>query len=175
MRISRRGRSVGTVDVVVIGAGHSGLAMSRFLSEHAIDHVVLERGQVANSWRHERWDSLRLLTPNWQSRLPGYAYRGDDPDGFMTLPQVIEFIDRYAFTIGAPVRTSTTVVSVTQVDEGFRVMTQRGPWRCRAVVLASGAHNLPHIPALAALPKRTIVIAVSDELVAPSSLISGFP
>src|SRR5687768_18215722 len=118
MRISPRGQSVGTVDVVVIGAGHSGLAMSRFLSERAIDHVVLERGEVANSWRHERWDSLRLLTPNWQSRLPGHAYEGDDPDGFMTVSEVIAFIDRYAQAISAPVRTSTRVTSVRSDDDG---------------------------------------------------------
>ena len=74
---------------VVIGAGHSGLAMSRCLTEGSIDHVVLERGEVANTWRKERWDSLTLLTPNWLSRLPGYHYRGNDPDGFMTVPEVI--------------------------------------------------------------------------------------
>src|SRR5262244_240532 len=93
----------GTVDVVVVGAGHAGLAMSRFLSRSAIDHVVLERGEIANSWRHERWDSLRLLTPNWQSRLPGYKYSGADPDGFMSAQQVVGFIDTYATLIGAPV------------------------------------------------------------------------
>jgi len=71
----------GTTDVVVIGAGHSGLAMSAWLSAHAVDHVVLERGEIANSWRHERWDSLRLLTPNWQARLPDYHYAGDDQIG----------------------------------------------------------------------------------------------
>ena len=75
---------------VVIGAGHAGLAMSRCLAERSIDHVVLERGEVANSWRTERWDSLRLLTPNWQSRLPGFGYEGDDPDGFMTMPEVVD-------------------------------------------------------------------------------------
>ena len=79
---------------VVIGAGHGGLAMSRCLSDRSIDHVVLERSEVANSWRTERWDSLRLLTPNWQCRLPGHAYEGDDPDGFMTMPEVVDFIDR---------------------------------------------------------------------------------
>ena len=82
-----------TITTVVIGAGHAGLAMSRCLTERSIDHVVLERGEVANSWRTERWDSLRLLTPNWQSRLPGYGYEGDDPDGFRTMPEVIDFID----------------------------------------------------------------------------------
>ena len=73
---------------VVIGAGHAGLAMSRCLTDLSIDHVVLERGQVANSWRTERWDSLRLLTPNWLSRLPDWRYRGDDPEGYMTAAQV---------------------------------------------------------------------------------------
>ena len=83
---------------IIIGAGQSGLAMSRHLTARSIDHVVLERGEVANSWRTERWDSLRLLTPNWQSRLPGYAYTGNDPDGFMTMPEVVRFLQRYAET-----------------------------------------------------------------------------
>ena len=78
------------VTTVVIGAGHAGLATSRCLTERSIDHVVLERGDVANSWRRERWDSLRLLTPNWQTRLPGYRYDGADPDGFMTMAEVID-------------------------------------------------------------------------------------
>ena len=85
-----------TVTTVVIGAGHAGLAMSRCLTERSIDHVVLERGEVANTWRNERWDSLRLLTPNWQSRLPGFGYGGDDPDGYRTVPEVIQFIEDYA-------------------------------------------------------------------------------
>ncbi len=86
--------------------------MSRCLAERSIDHVVLERGEVANSWRTERWDSLRLLTPNWQSRLPGLAYDGDDPDGFMTMPEVVGFLERYAAAVAAPVRTHTAVTSV---------------------------------------------------------------
>src|SRR5258708_6035998 len=87
----------------VIGAGQSGLAMSRCLSDHSIDHVLLERKEVANSWRTERWHSLRLLTPNWQCRLPGYAYDGVEPDGFMTAREVVEFITDYAKVIAAPV------------------------------------------------------------------------
>src|ERR1700741_573133 len=76
-----------TTTTVVIGAGHAGLAMSRCLSLRSIDHVLLERGEVANTWKTQRWDSLRLLTPNWQSRLPGFSYDGDDPDAFMTMPE----------------------------------------------------------------------------------------
>ena len=86
--------------------------MSRCLAERAVDHVVLERGEVANSWRTERWESLRLLTPNWQSRLPGFGYDGDDPDGYRTMPEVVAFIAGYAEAIAAPVESHTTVTSV---------------------------------------------------------------
>jgi putative flavoprotein involved in K+ transport len=136
------------VTTVVIGAGHAGLATSRCLTERSIDHVVVERGEVANAWRHERWDSLRLLTPNWQSRLPGYRYEGADPDGFMAMSEVIEFISRFAVVAAAPVRTNTTVTSVRQAEEGFHVATSNGDLRCRCVVLASGAANLPSVPIL---------------------------
>ena len=81
---------------VIIGGGHAGLAMSRQLSDRSIDHVVLERSEVANSWRTERWDSLRLLTPNWLSRLPGYEYRGEDPHGFASMAEITALIDGYA-------------------------------------------------------------------------------
>ena len=81
-------RRAGATDVVVIGAGQAGLAMSYCLNERGIDHVVIERGEIANSWRNERWDSLKLLTPNWMTRLPGFSYSGDDPDGFMSVRDV---------------------------------------------------------------------------------------
>jgi len=76
--------------------------MSRCLAERSIDHVVLERGEIANSWRTERWDSLHLLTPNWQSRLPGFHYTGNNPDGYRTLSETIDFIANYARAIAAP-------------------------------------------------------------------------
>jgi putative flavoprotein involved in K+ transport len=111
---------------------------------------VLERGEVANSWRRERWDSLRLLTPNWQSRLPGYQYEGPDPDGYMTAREVIDFISRFAALSDAPVRTQTIVTSVKRTDSGFDVATSQGDLRCRSVILASGACNRPSVPALQA-------------------------
>jgi putative flavoprotein involved in K+ transport len=131
---------------VVIGAGHSGLAMSRCLTDRAIDHVVLERGEVANSWRTQRWDSLRLLTPNWMSRLPGHRYRGDDPDGYLTVPEVVELIGGYAKAVAAPVHTGTTVTAVRPASDGFTVETDRGPWHARTVVLASGAYTAASVP-----------------------------
>jgi putative flavoprotein involved in K+ transport len=124
--------------------------MSKHLTARSIDHVVFERGEVANSWRTERWDSLRLLTPNWQSRLPGYAYAGDDPDGFMTMPEVVRFLQRYAELSLAPVVTGTRVTRVRQEDGGYEVTTSQGPWRCRMVVIASGACNIAAIPTLSA-------------------------
>src|SRR5215469_10178444 len=100
--------------------------MSCCLAERSIDHVVLERGDVAHTWRTERWDSLRLLTPNWQSRLPGFSYSGPDPDGYRTLSEVIEFIATYARVISAPVRTRTRVTAVRRTERGYLVRTDQG-------------------------------------------------
>ncbi|WP_326559238.1 NAD(P)-binding domain-containing protein [Micromonospora sp. NBC_01796] len=133
---------------MVVGAGHAGLAASHFLTEQSIDHVVLDRGKVANSWRHERWDSLRLLTPNWQSRLPDHRYEGSDPDGYMTTGEVVEFIERFAAVARAPVRTGTNVTSVRRIDDGYHLTTSRGEIHCRTVVIASGACNRPVVPQL---------------------------
>jgi putative flavoprotein involved in K+ transport len=126
-----------------------GLAASRCLTERAIDHVVLERGEIANSWRRERWDSLRLLTPNWQSRLPGFGYDGADPDGYMTMHEVIDFISRFAVWSRAPVRTHTTVTAVKRAGAGYDVATTSGDLRCRSVLIASGACNVAAVPMLA--------------------------
>jgi len=109
---------------------------------------VLERGEVANSWRRERWDSLRLLTPNWLTRLPGQHYDGLDPDGYMTMGEVVDFVERFAAGSGAPVRTGTGVTSLRRTDDGYRVTTTAGPLDCRTVVIASGACNRPVVPAL---------------------------
>jgi putative flavoprotein involved in K+ transport len=137
--------------------------MSRCLAERSIDHVVLERGEVANTWKTERWDSLRLLTPNWQSRLPGYGYEGDDPDGYRTMPETIRFIERYAEVISAPVHTHTTVTSVRAIEQGYEVVTDRGTWKCRAVVIATGACNIPSVPAVSrALPGHIHQIAPKE-------------
>jgi putative flavoprotein involved in K+ transport len=114
---------------------------------------VLERGEVANSWRCERWDSLRLLSPNWQSRLPGVRYEGPDPDGYMTSADVVELIARLAVQARAPVRTGTNVTSVRRSGDGYRITTSQGEIQARTLLLASGACNRPTVPAFAhALP-----------------------
>ena len=132
---------------IVIGAGQAGLAMSRCLSERGIDHVVLERGQVAQRWRAQSWDSLHLLTPNWMTRLPGFQYDGDDRDGFMSTRELIGFLERYAAIAAAPLQTETTVKTVERAASGFRVTTDRGAWSAESVVVATGYCDLPEIPA----------------------------
>lgn len=158
---------------VIIGAGHAGLSMSRCLADRSIDHVVLERGEVANSWKTERWDSLRLLTPNWMSRLPGYGYEGDDPDGYRTMPQTIAFIEGYAEAIAAPVQTNTTVTSVRRNDAGYEVESDQGVWQCRAVVLASGACNIASVPAVAESVPSSVATLTSMQYRNPSQLEEG--
>lgn len=155
--------SVTRVPTVVIGAGHAGLAVSHQLSELSVDHVVLERGEVANTWRNERWDSLRLLTPNWQTRLPGFEYQGDDPDGFMTMPEVVDFISAYADLIEAPVETQTAVESLRRTGDRYSVASNGHVWDAAAVVIASGGFNRAKIPALAAdLPSNVQSVTAFD-------------
>jgi putative flavoprotein involved in K+ transport len=142
-------RLAGTTDVIVIGAGHAGLATSFLLTQNAVPHVVLERGEVANAWRERSWNSLKLLTPNWQTQLPGFNYSGDDPDGFMGMPELIAHLENYAEQSNAPIQTQTTVTSVREDGDTYRISTNRGEWRANAVVIASGASNTPTVPAVA--------------------------
>ncbi len=147
---------------VVVGAGHNGLAISHHLAERSIDHVVLERGRVGHSWRTQRWDSLRLLTPNWMTRLPGHGYDGDDPDGYLTAAQVADFITGYAAVSAAPVRPETAVSAVRAADDGFTVTTDQGEWQARTVVLAAGLTTCPLPPLAAALPAEIESISAVD-------------
>lgn len=142
---------------VVIGAGHCGLALSRHLAARSVDHVVLERGEVAHSWRTQRWDSLRLLTPNWMTRLPGHTHRGDDPDGYLSMPGVIRLLEEYA--TGAPVLTGVTVTSVQPRGQEYLVRTNRGAWRARTVVVATGGSAVAARPSVPLPPGITTVTA----------------
>jgi putative flavoprotein involved in K+ transport len=140
---------------LVIGGGQAGLAMSSCLLHRGIDHVVLERGRVAERWRSERWDSLRLLTPRWQTRLPGWYYRGSDPDGYMTRDELVTYLEGYAASFAAPVETGAEVTSVERSGSGFSVTTAAGAWRARNVVVATGHCMSPSVPSAArALPSQ---------------------
>lgn len=117
-----------SIDTVIIGAGQAGLATSWYLTRLGHDHVVLDRGRVGERWMSERWDSLRTLTPNWMSRLPGHRYEGPDPDGYMRAADLARYLDGYARSFGAPVETHTAV--------------ERGPSGCRSVRRAHRSRNV---------------------------------
>jgi putative flavoprotein involved in K+ transport len=133
-------------DVVIVGGGQAGLATSRCLADAGIDHVVLERGRLAERWRSERWDSLRLLTPNWQTRLPGFRYSGPDPDGYMTAGEVVNYLEGYASSFDAPVEGDSFVTDLSPTAGGYRIVTSRGTWMARGVVIATGYCDVPHVP-----------------------------
>lgn len=137
------------VTTVIVGAGQAGLAMSRELSRLGVEHLILERGSVANAWRTDRWDSLRLLTPNWANGLPGAPYWGPDPHGYMPIGKLISKLEGYADRIGAPIQGQTEVTRVSRSAKGFLVETSQGQIACASVVLASGACTVPKIPAVA--------------------------
>src|SRR3954469_5169549 len=136
-----------TIDTVVIGAGHAGLAVSRLLTEARAEHVVLDRGRVAERWRTERWDSLHLLTPAWMTRLPRCHAAGTDPDAFIPAGAFVEHLERYAASFAAPVETGVRVHEVARTGTGYRVDTDAGTWLARHVVIATGPHARPRIPA----------------------------
>lgn len=133
---------------VIVGAGQCGLAMSRELSRRSIDHLVLERGRIGNSWQTERWDSLRLLTPNWLNGLFGEI--PCDPDGYMSATGFATTLAAAAADISAPVMELAPVISVQGRGDGYVVQTAQGALSCASVVLATGACGLPRVPACAA-------------------------
>lgn len=125
-----------TTNTIIIGGGQAGLALSRCLTDRDQDHLMLERGRVAERWHSERWNSMHLLTPNWMTRLPGYAYTGSDPDGCMAAPEVAHFFTRYATSFSAPILDHTAVEHVAQDDHGFLVATDKGQFRAHNIVVA---------------------------------------
>ena len=164
---------VGDVTTIIVGAGQAGLATSYHLDKQGIDHVLLERGEVGNSWRTERWDSLRLLSPNWQTRLPGQAYQGNDPDGYMPVAELVDFFARYARGINAAIHCNTLVENIRPEGDGYRVQTNRGEWRCRSLVLASGAFNKPLVPAVDAGLPAALTRLTAHQYRNPQALAEG--
>lgn len=135
------------VETLVIGAGQAGLATSYFLTATGREHVVLERGRVGETWRSERWDGFFLNTPNWTLQLPGYEYSGSDPDAFSRLADVIEYVEGYARSFGAPVREGVSVIAVRPHADRYVVETATGEFDAGNVVLATGAFQRPTPPA----------------------------
>jgi putative flavoprotein involved in K+ transport len=140
---------IAAVDTVVIGAGQAGLAVSHLLGRAGRDHVVVDRGRVAESWRSQRWDSLRLLTPRWMSRLPGWRYTGPGQGGYMATDELITYLEGYAASSGAPLELGREVLDVSARGDGYRVVADGRSWQTRHVVVATGPTGRPHIPAAA--------------------------
>ena len=167
------------VDAIIVGAGQAGLSVSHELSVAGVDHVVLERGRVGETWRN-RWDTFCLVTPNWTVLLPGSPYSGPDPHGFMPRGEIVATLEDYAGSFGAPVREGVTVAGVESPPEGgFLLHTTAGDVSTRALVLATGAFQRPHRPAAAdTLPTAIPQIDVSayrneDTLPAGTVLVIG--
>ena len=166
------------IGTVVIGGGQAGLAVSRELTQHGVEHVVLERDRIGQTWRG-RWDSFCLVTPNWSVQLPGHPYDGDDPDGFMPRDEVVAYLERYAAGFAAPVREGVEVSSLQARPDGFELETTAGRLEAHTVVLSTGAYQRPHRPAAAAaLPPDLLQIDVGDyrspdELPAGAVLVVG--
>jgi putative flavoprotein involved in K+ transport len=136
--------------VVIVGGGQAGLAVSWYLKQAGVDHVILERDTLMHTWRDARWDSFCLVTPNWQCRLPGYHYDGPDPDGFMVAAELNDWLAGYVKSFDPPVREHTTVLSVRAVEhgDGFEVITDGGILHAGQVVVATGGYHDPAIPTL---------------------------
>jgi putative flavoprotein involved in K+ transport len=159
-------------DVAILGAGQAGLAMSRCLAQRGIDHVLLERGEVAERWRRIPWAALRLLTPAWMTRLPGHRHAGPDPDGFMGRASIVALLEAYARAGAAPVEARTRVERLAAASGGYRIDTDRGSWTARAVVIATGACELPAAPAWAEAITGTDVLHAST-YIRPGALSPG--
>lgn len=145
--------------VIIVGAGQSGLAMSYCLRQRGIEHLLLERNVIGSAWRSARWDSLCLVTPNWQCRLPGHPYRGDDPEGFMPAADVVRYIEAYAVAFDPPVRQHTPVSRVRRdpATLRFEISTPGERFSADQLVIATSGYHVAKVPALAsALPAGTL-------------------
>jgi putative flavoprotein involved in K+ transport len=161
------------VETLVVGAGQAGLAGSRCLAEQGADHVVIERGRIAERWRTARWQSLRLISPNWMTRLPGWSYSGTDPHGYMTAPELASYLEDYAASFPAPVHENTTVELVEASGNGLRVVTDRQTWLASNVIVATGTENRAHVPPLASRIDSAVHQLTASRYQGPHQLPEG--
>lgn len=167
-----------SIEVVVMGAGQAGLMMSWHLQRAGREHIVLERRETLGGGWQDRWDGFRLVSPNWISALPGFAYDGDDPDGFMPRDDIASRVARYADVIGAPVERSTAVIRLSTPPGGvagrrFLVETSRGPLAADEVIVATGAFQVPRIPAVGATISPRVAQVHAHHYRSPAALPDG--
>ncbi len=149
--------------VAVVGGGQAGLSMSYCLQERGLDHIVFEKNQIGHAWQAKRWDSFCLVTPNWQCKLPGFAYPGPDPDGFMQKDEIVQYIQAYANSFNPPVKEGVAVSRVRPSIQGFELSTDLGECTADQVVIAAGSYHKPKLPKMAErLPEEILQLHSSD-------------
>jgi putative flavoprotein involved in K+ transport len=156
--------------VAIVGGGQAGLSISYCLQERGLDHIVFEKNQIGHSWRAKRWDSFCLVTPNWQCQLPGFAYPGNDPDGFMHKDQIVQYIQDYAKSFDPPVKEGVGVSRVRKNAQGFELTTDLGDYSADQVVIAAGSYHQPKLPKMAERLPEAIAQLHSSEYKNPQSL-----
>src|SRR4029077_13487490 len=162
------------VDVAIIGAGQAGLATSWYLSQANVDHVVIDAGRVAETWRSRRWDSFRLITPNWAIGLPGIVYTGDDPNGYMSRDELVKFFESWAASFSPPVLANTHITQLAADPEGGFVLTGADRQvHARRVVVASGGYQKAHRPAGAETLPPALHQMLAEEYGNPATLPPG--
>ena len=161
------------VDVAIIGAGQAGLATSWFLTQEGVEHAVLEAGRIAETWRSRRWDSFRLVTPNWSIALPGYRSAGVDPDGYLSRSELVETFQSWVDSFGPPLRTGSPVKSLDAEGEGFRLTFAGGTLLAKSVVVATGAYQRPFRPSGSEGLPPSVVQLFSEEYRNPEALAPG--
>jgi len=163
------------VEVVIIGGGQAGLALSYYLTQQGRTHLVLEQGRVGETWRSGRWDSFTLNTPNWMTQLPGFPYQDDDPDGFLPREDIVAYLEQYSASFHAPLRCGVRVTAVRQQPggDGYLVEAEQVSFRARNVVLATGAFPKPKLPTASAALSTIICQLHTSEYRSPQMLPSG--
>ena len=161
------------IPVAVVGGGQAGLSMSWHLKQRGIAHLVFEKHKAMHVWRTQRWDSFCLVTPNWQCQLPGYPYRGPDPDGFMVRDEILAYLEGFRQAVDAPLREGVGVTRVTPGQEAFTVTTTDGDYTADAVVVASGGYHNPIIPRMAEKLPRHVMQVHSANYRGPAQLPDG--
>ena len=160
--------------VAIIGGGQAGLSMSYCLKERGVDHIIFEKNQIANAWRNQRWDSFCLVTPNWQCQLPGYPYKGDQPEGFIKKDEIVAYIEDYARSFDPPIREGVEVLALKRGDRhSFELTTSSGDYTADQVVVAAGAYHQPKIPSIAERLPESILQIHSSKYRNPEALPDG--
>ncbi len=159
--------------VIVVGGGQAGLSASYCLKERDLDHIIFEKNEIAHAWRSKRWDSFCLVTPNWQCRLPGYPYSGNDPHGFMQRDAIVQYIENYAASFDAPIKEAVGVSKIRKDSSNadiFEVSTALGQYTADQVVIAVGGYHIPKLPKISQRLPESMVQLHSSEYKNPESL-----